>query len=50
MQRNGRVVYIDRPPRSFIGWHVFHLIMTVMTCGLWGFVWMIHWFIWLSSK
>lgn len=23
--------------------HSMHLILTVCTCGLWGFVWFAHW-------
>ena len=40
----------DRPDRSFVGWHVGHLILTLATCGLWLPVWIIHFVIWNSSK
>ena len=23
--------------------HSMHLVLTVCTCGLWGFVWFLHW-------
>jgi predicted nucleic acid-binding Zn ribbon protein len=36
--------------RSFAGWHIAHLILTILTCGLWLPVWLIHWVIWLSLK
>jgi predicted RNA-binding Zn-ribbon protein involved in translation (DUF1610 family) len=36
--------------RSFAGWHLAHLILTIVTCGLWLPVWLIHWVIWLSMK
>lgn len=25
------------------GAHTVHLILTICTCGLWGFVWFLHW-------
>ena len=25
------------------GAHTVHLILTICTCGLWGFVWFFHW-------
>jgi hypothetical protein len=34
--------------RSFAGWHVFHLILTILSCGLWLPIWLIHWIIWLA--
>lgn len=39
-------VHIDRP----FGWHLVHLILTVLTCGLWAPVWLAHWLIWLATR
>jgi len=36
--------------RSFAGFHIAHLILTIVTCGLWLPVWLIHWVIWLSMN
>lgn len=35
---------------NFLGWHVVHLILTIVTCGLWLPVWGTHFFLWLSCK
>jgi hypothetical protein len=32
---------------SFAHWHVFHLIMTLVTCGVWLPVWLTHWVVWV---
>ena len=50
MERNEVNVYVQRDRRSFVGYHVLHLVLTVLTCGIWFPVWMIHWIIWLSTK
>jgi hypothetical protein len=34
---------------SFGGWHAFHAIMTLITCGFWLPIWLIHWMIWASA-
>ena len=36
--------------RSFAGWHIAHLILTCLSCGMWSPVWLTHWIIWLSMK
>jgi hypothetical protein len=39
-------VHVDRP----FGWHLVHLILTVLTCGLWAPVWLGHWLIWSMTR
>lgn len=35
---------------SFAGWHSTHMILTLLTCGMWSPIWLIHWLIWLGSQ
>jgi predicted Zn finger-like uncharacterized protein len=35
---------------DFATWHMTHLILTVITCGAWLPVWIIHWIIWSFTR
>jgi hypothetical protein len=45
-----RLVVYRNPMRDFLPWHIVHMVLTIVTCGIWSPVWVIHWFIWLSSR
>jgi predicted nucleic acid-binding Zn ribbon protein len=43
------VIHSDRRRRKSFP-HVLHLILTLITCGGWAIIWLIHYLIWSSSE
>ncbi len=36
-------------PGFFWPWHLFHGILTTLTCGLWGPIWIMHYIVWYTA-